>query len=258
MILFNADVTSGLNPTLNVNSTSGAPIQSGGANIVPGTMQAGAWLVLIFDGTNWQYTGPYAPPATLAWVPWQGYSSSSTGMSVNGTANYAVTQSFVVQAPIAFSKFDVRVTTGIGNSCSGSNPSAGACGYLIAVYNAPRTSQLCLSAVAYYGGSPDMNATGPKSISVSTGANVSSGVCYLPPGHYILLQTSDSTALRIQNLQNAGVGFGTLMGQNTAAYWGVSSASVSTGNGNALALASNISSSSFVINDNTAFVGLER
>lgn len=59
-IQFRVDVTSGTSPTLNVNSaTPSAEIlkQAGSVALVSSDLLASQWVLLIFDGTNWQMQG---------------------------------------------------------------------------------------------------------------------------------------------------------------------------------------------------------
>ena len=194
-------------------------------------------------------------PSTLAWLPWgSGYGNSATsGAPVASTANYAISQSFFVPYPVSIADLDIAVGVASGTGCTG-----GTCGLVFGIYTSDLTSLLCLTAVGTSGGSPNINTTGIKSFTFTGGANVSGGLCSLNPGHYILISTSDSTALRVVNYMDNGQSAGKLLANNTPRYWGVSTAAVSTGDGSSLTLASDIHTSPFNSGSTTLIVGFEK
>ena len=195
-----------------------------------------------------------AAPSTLAWLPWgSGYANSlSSGASVAGTADWGISQSFVVQTSLAFTDIDVYVGVASGTACTG-----GTCGLEIGIYNAAGTSLLCATTVGTSGGTININTTGVKNMTFASDADVSGGTCTLPVGHYIMVSTSDSTALKLVNYQNNGLNAGSVLNILTPRYWGNSTTTVATGDGASLVLNSSVASS-FTTGSTTIVAGFEK
>ena len=91
MILFKADVASGSNPTLVVNSQLGGPPhiqkQGLGTALISNDLLAGQWTPLTFDGTNWQMHGQLGnAPAGSGTVNNSTFPNCPTYYSGSGTA----------------------------------------------------------------------------------------------------------------------------------------------------------------------------
>jgi hypothetical protein len=169
-------------------------------------------------------------PAGVAWEPWgHGYLNSATsGAPVNTQANGGISQMFFVQGAMAAGRINFRVGVASG---------AGS-GLIFGIFDPTLANNYCTSTVATAGGSPDIGTTGVKSLTWASGPNVSSGICTLyGPANYVLVTSSDSTALRLVNHLDGGSSPAALLNANHAKYFGVTTG-VTTGSGAALAFAS--------------------
>ena len=161
-----------------------------------------------------------------------------------------------MQTTVAFTSINTYVGVASGTACTG-----GTCGYQQAIYSSDLTTQLCITQIGTSGNGTanlNINTTGVKVLTFANGADVSAGVCTLPVGHYLLVSTSDSTALRIVNYENNGLNAGSVLNTNFPRYWGGSTAVISTGNGASLALNSNLSGVTFTANVTTLVAGFEK
>lgn len=173
-------------------------------------------------------------PTNLGWAPW-GISYPGTGAAVNTAANGGVTQIAFIPTTVCMDHINFTVETASGIACTG-----GTCGLVFEIASPDLGTVYCVSTVATSGGSPDINslAVKQKTLTWSSGLNVSAGVCKLPGGvSYTLVTSSDSTVLKLNNYLFGGDPTATMINISNSKYFGVA-ASVTTGNGASLAFTS--------------------
>jgi hypothetical protein len=224
-------------------------------------IRAAAVVEVVYDGTNFQIVsvlgnGGGGGSSVLA----AGGVYFPFGVSAEGSLNPApiiaggaVSHAFVLSATIDIGRIAIYVNTAQPSTCNGG---AGACGFVIAIYDSSRSSKLCQTT--FYGGlsGGDITSIGAKSATWVSGPNVSGGVCSLSAGTYFLMHASEGTALR--PAANSG---NTLMavvkaagGTGSNAYWaGYASVTSATGTGSAYSLPTNMSAATFTALANSTY-----
>lgn len=125
-------------------------------------------------------------------------------------------------------------------------------GVQVAYYSPDLTTQWCVSTVAT---GSTLTSTGWKSVTWASGTKVSGGVCIVPVGGYEIVITSDDTSIKVGANsdvgQASGLSAGATSSQTCAVGFGCrsgySGSAISSGAGASLTLASNLSSTSWVV-----------
>jgi hypothetical protein len=149
-----------------------------------------------------------------------------------GSANGGSFFQFATPTTWTLRYWSIPIQTASGTSCTG-----GTCGLIAGIYNAARTTALCVTEVGTSGNGTarlNINTTNAHALAFASGSDVTAGVCTIPAGVYWLITSSDSTALTFygaagDNAANASLinpGVGVRLGYTT---------SVTTGNGASLA-----------------------
>jgi len=200
-------------------------------NLSSGDLDSDGHSLLVYNGTVFVKTpleggSSEAAGQPPAWFP-AGYTEAvPTLASLAGSANDTAFMAFVADRTVDIRAVGIYIGTGSG-TCGGT------CGMKIGIYDAAGTSILAQSAVITSGGSPDLNSTGAKTISLSSTASLTKNTLYW------LAITTDSTALQLYVYSGAsanGVGdalFKNLIGSDSVGY-----GNDGTGSGGSVALPS--------------------
>lgn len=161
--------------------------------------------------------GAYSP---RYWAPWgMFYPGDQEGLT--GTQDIPRFWLFIPSATVTVTKLSFVVETGSGTACSG-----GTCGMKISIWDAACTTKLVETASLTSGGSPDLNTTGTKTVSI-TSTTLNQGTSYY------LAAITDSTALVLDFMTGVGTD-ASLAAMGGSGVWGFSSNS-GTGNGGSIA-----------------------
>lgn len=227
--------------TLNINSRGAIAVKkNGSAALVADDIKTGQLVVVRYDGTNFQMLSQLGNAAaggggtvSAPYVLLGASAGAAANSVISGTANTGICHRFGLQAQHSFTALALEVTVASG-TCSGT------CGFGLAVYNSAKDSKLGQTTIMTSGGSPDFNATGAKSLTWASGANVSAGTLTLAAGTYYACYSTDSTTAQFPmvNTPSAIAANGT----NPGPHHGYQAA-LTTGSGASLAFPSTLSGS---------------